>query len=65
MLWFYGFWYFLFRLLFLNIFWFEICNCVCVLNVEGDGEFEIYDIEYFKFSKMVLIENFDFDFYDI
>lgn len=36
-----------------------------MLNVEGDGEFEIYDIEYFKFSKMVLIENFYFDFYDI
>lgn len=45
--------------------WFEIRNCVCVLNAEGDGEFEIYDTEYFKLSKMVHTENFDFDLYDI
>lgn len=36
-----------------------------MLNAEGDGEFEIYDTEYFKLSKMVPTENFDFDLYDI
>lgn len=36
-----------------------------MLNAEGDGGFEIYDTEYFKLSKMVPTENFDFDLYDI